>query len=75
MIGWVFFSLTIALLEKLESKYFSRTLSFLVNSAISALASRNVPFVVGQNVGPFSKRDTSPLFRCRRDRLMTLTFS
>ena len=58
-----------------ESKYFSRIFSFLVNSAISALESRYGPLVEGQKEGPFISSDISPGVRCLRDRLMILIFS
>ena len=57
---------------KLWLKYFSRILSFLVNSVISDFASRKVPLVDGQNVGPFSSTEISLSVRDRLERLMTL---
>ena len=58
-----------------QSKYFSRTLSFLVNSVSSALASRYVLAVEGQKDEPFNSSDVSPGIMCRLDRLMILTCS
>ena len=73
--GFVFLSLTSASFVKLELKYFSRIFIFLVNSAVSALASRKVPLVDGQKEGPFVSRELSPFAKCRLDMLMTLILS
>ena len=55
--GSMLFSFTRASFLKLQSKYFSRILSFLVNAEISAFASWNVPLVDGQKVVPFKSRE------------------
>ena len=70
--GSLLFSFTKASFLKSLSKYFSRILSFLVKFVISDLASRKVPLVDGQNVGPLRSTAISLFVRFRRERLMTL---